>query len=313
MRLVLISIIQIRVLLKETLGILVDPVSKSSLKLADNRIRDGHIIDGVLVSESGNEYIIQNGIVDLMPKRSDISIDKKLLAAWDKLQDNGEIVYAKFPELNCAVKTRNDMNEFKKFCSFHGVVLDVGCGPRMPIYLENNKNVRLAIGMDPLISFNNNLLSDVDLFRGIGEFLPFKDETFDVISFATSFDHMIEPITVLKEVRRILKKDGTMCFWINDDIPAKPSIVKRAINKAKRTIFSKKSSKEIITTQLQRENEQKAIVQKMEIPEGAEDQFHLKHIRNSEFDSLCRSVKLKQIEKIGPITINDLFVKYQKA
>ena len=81
MRLVLISIIQIRVLLKETLGILVDPVSKSSLKLADNRIRDGHIIDGVLVSESGNEYIIQNGIVDLMPKRSDISIDKKLLAA----------------------------------------------------------------------------------------------------------------------------------------------------------------------------------------------------------------------------------------
>jgi ubiquinone/menaquinone biosynthesis C-methylase UbiE len=301
-------------LLKETIDILVDPINKKNLKLENSTVQKNHAIEGILISESGNEYVIRNGVADLMPKRKDISIDSKLLDAWDKLQENGETVYDKFPELNCAVKSRKDMEAFRKFCSFHGTVLDVGCGPRMPVYLENNEEVKLAIGIDPLISFNNVKLSDdIDLLSGMGEFLPFKDETFDVISFATSFDHMIEPITALKEVKRILKKDGFVCFWINDDIPKRPSLFRRAVRKTKRILFSKDSTaKKTIEPQQQREEEQKSIVQAMQIPEGAEDQFHLRHIRNSEFDSLCSSVKLKRIEKIGPVTINDLFVKYQK-
>lgn len=300
-------------MLKETIDILVDPINKKPLKLENSIMQKNHIIEGILISESGNEYVIHHGIADLIPKRKDILIDSKLLDAWDKLQENGEMVYNRFPELNCAVKARKDMDVFRKFCSFHGTILDVGCGPRMPVYLENNKEVKLAIGIDPLISFNNVELSENDLLRGMGEFLPFKDETFDVISFATSFDHMIEPITALKEVKRILKKDGFVCFWINDDIPKRPSLFKRAVRKAKRTIFSNDSTeKKTINPQQQRENEQKLVVQTMQIPEGAEDQFHLKHIRNSELIVLCNSVKLKRIEKIGPITINDLFVKYQK-
>ena len=67
-----------------------------------------------------------------------------------------------------------------------------------------------------------------------------------------------------------------------------------------------------LENQQQRENEQREIVEKMDVPEGAEDQFHLQHIRNTEFDSMCRSVKLRRVEQIGPITINDLFVKYKK-
>lgn len=301
-------------LLKETIDILVDPINKKPLKLKNSTTQKNHVTEGVLISESGNEYIIHNGVADLIPKRKDIPIDSKLLDAWDKLQENGEIVYNKFPELNCAVKSRKDMDAFRKFCSFHGTVLDVGCGPRMPMYLENNKEVKLAIGIDPLISFDAAELSErVDLLSGMGEFLPFKDEAFDVISFATSFDHMIEPITALKEVKRILKKDGSICFWINDDVPKRPSLFRRAIRKTKRKLFSKDSTeKEAANPQQQREKEQKSLVQIMQIPEGAEDQFHLKHIRNSEFDELCSLVKLKRIEKIGPITINDLFVRYQK-
>lgn len=301
-------------MLKDTIDILIDPIDKKSLKLESCITQKNHIMEGALISESGNKYTIHNGVADLMPKRKDIQIDSKLLDAWDKLQENGKTVYEKFPELNCAVKTRKDMEEFRKFCSFHGIVLDVGCGPHMPIYLENNDSVKLAIGIDPLISFNNVKLSEnKDLLSGMGEFLPFKDETFDVISFATSFDHMIEPITALKEIKRILKRDGFVCFWINDDIPKKPSLSRRALRKMKRTLFSKNSTvKNKVELQQQREEEQKSIVKKMQIPEGAEDQFHLKHIRNSEFDVLCNSIKLKRIEKIGPVTINDLFVRYQK-
>lgn len=40
--------------------------------------------------------------------------------------------------------------------------------------------------------------------------LPFKDETFDVIIFYETIEHIENPIRSLKEVRRVLNKDGVL-------------------------------------------------------------------------------------------------------
>jgi hypothetical protein len=97
-----------------------------------------------------------------------------LVNTWQKLQDNADILYNKFPHLNCSVKTREDVKVFKEFCSFYGSVLDVGSGPIVSSYLQDNNKIEMAVGIDPLIPFGK-YESDgkISLMRAIGEFLPF--------------------------------------------------------------------------------------------------------------------------------------------
>jgi ubiquinone/menaquinone biosynthesis C-methylase UbiE len=48
--------------------------------------------------------------------------------------------------------------------------------------------------------------------RGNIEHLPFKDQSFDLITANVVLEHVKEPISVLKEVRRILKPGGNFLF-----------------------------------------------------------------------------------------------------
>lgn len=230
-------------------------------------------------------------------------VDLNLVNTWQKLQDNADILYDKFPHLNCSVKTREDVKAFKGFCSLHGNVLDVGCGPNVPSYLQDNNSIELAVGIDPLISFGKYKSNGkIILMRSIGEFLPFKENSFDFVCFATSFDHIIEPINVLNETKRVLKKNGVAIFWIEDD---PPSLIRRALRKTRRMIKNVKNYDPAIDSQ-------EEIKQVMEVPPGAVDKFHLRHIHFKEFNELCHSLKLKQIEKRGMGDIKSVFVKYVK-
>lgn len=236
-----------------------------------------------------------------MSKEEKNSYDLNLINAWQRLQYNGSIVYDKFPHLNCSVKTREDVTAFKEFCSLYGIVLDVGCGPNVPSYLQDNNRIDVAIGIDPLISFDKcESGGKIILIRAIGEFLPFQQNSFDFVCFATSFDHVIEPIKVLNETKRVLKKNGIAIFWIEDD---PPNLIKRALRKTKRMINNVKNYDPAIDLQ-------EMMKQSMEVPQGAVDKFHLRHIHFSEFNELCHSLKFKQIEKLKMENIKSIFVKY---
>jgi hypothetical protein len=50
----------------------------------------------------------------------------------------------------------------------------------------------------------------------------------------------------------------------------------------------------------------------MEVPAGAVDKFHLRHIHFKEFNELCKSLKLKKIENLKMEDIKSVFVKYAK-
>src|SRR5574342_763784 len=105
-------------------------------------------------------------------------MDQKILESWSKTQEHGEIVYEKFPHLNCSTGNREDVKKYKEFCNFKGNVLDIGSGMVMPSYLMNNENIKLGIGIDPLVkeSYKGSRLY---LIKAIGEFIPFQNKYFD--------------------------------------------------------------------------------------------------------------------------------------
>ena len=84
-------------------------------------------------------------------------------------------------------------------------ILDVGCGVGgFLVKLQKHGFTRLT-GMDPFIS------EEIDYgggFRILKRDLPEMDGQFDLILSNHSFEHMPEPLTALKEIRRLLKPDG---------------------------------------------------------------------------------------------------------
>lgn len=78
-------------------------------------------------------------------------------------------------------------------------VLDIGCGdrPYNTFFLENNS---LYLGID--IIYEN-----ADCFA-VGENLPFKDQSFDIVLSTQVLEHVDNPEKCIKEVYRILKYGG---------------------------------------------------------------------------------------------------------
>ena len=49
---------------------------------------------------------------------------------------------------------------------------------------------------------------NINVYIGSSEKMPFDNETFDVVSFRGSFEHLINPHITMKEVKRVLKPNG---------------------------------------------------------------------------------------------------------
>ena len=100
--------------------------------------------------------------------------------------------------------------EFGTFCDLNGQILDIGCGIRSTLPYEICSDGSNFIGIDPL---NGKDKRNFTFIQAIGEHLPFKDDSFDHIIFATSLDHIIDPTIVLVEANRILKENGKINIW----------------------------------------------------------------------------------------------------
>jgi SAM-dependent methyltransferase len=84
-----------------------------------------------------------------------------------------------------------------------GLLLDVGCDKPSVSHLVYPKGINY-IGIDP--SFSNN----EDKIIGMAEFLPFKDSSFNYVSFNTSLDHILDYHSAINEAKRVLKSDGSI-------------------------------------------------------------------------------------------------------
>lgn len=94
-------------------------------------------------------------------------------------------------------------------------VLAVGGGTGIVHHLSNAER---AVSLDPL---NGSVFpaireaSTAEGITGVGESLPFPDDSFDVVISANVIDHTANPRKTLAEIARVMNPDGTFLFDVN--------------------------------------------------------------------------------------------------
>jgi SAM-dependent methyltransferase len=91
-------------------------------------------------------------------------------------------------------------------------VLDLGCG-RGGVLELFWRDAKLAAGLDPdTPSLSEHRAPRMPAVRGVGEHIPFRDESFDLVVSVWVLEHLLEPAIAFREVRRVLKRGGHFVF-----------------------------------------------------------------------------------------------------
>lgn len=95
-----------------------------------------------------------------------------------------------------------------------GEILDIGCGVGffLEIVTKFSKHIWKVNGVEPnnlLIKFSNKKIKKF-LTKGILSKLPFKSHSFDCVTCFDVLEHDLNLQSNLKEIKRILKKDGIL-------------------------------------------------------------------------------------------------------
>jgi SAM-dependent methyltransferase len=120
--------------------------------------------------------------------------------------------FAGRPEASCSIGKRATDEPFGGFVApyLDGIILDIGCGPyAVPLYLQEYPTDHIY-GIDPIEPFERHPFTFV---RGVAEWLPFPDRSFDVVIAATSLDHSLSLDRALSEIRRVIKPGGRFLVW----------------------------------------------------------------------------------------------------
>ena len=88
--------------------------------------------------------------------------------------------------------------------------LDIGCGLLpLPYYMEVADKVNFC-GVDP---YDEGVERNFEFVCAVAEELPFGDDSFDNILFATSLDHLYDPTLAITETKRVLRDGGLVIVW----------------------------------------------------------------------------------------------------
>lgn len=104
----------------------------------------------------------------------------------------------------------------RKYKNQHSLsILDVGTadGYMLPI-LKSALNAGICLGVEPSSELIGSKVDGCHFIQAVGEHLPFKGESFDVITAASVVDHLKYPEVFMQECRRILKKDGILIITL---------------------------------------------------------------------------------------------------
>ncbi|HEV2060662.1 MAG TPA: methyltransferase domain-containing protein [Solirubrobacteraceae bacterium] len=237
-------------------------------------------LDDLLCSDCDRAYRSAHGVPDLTPIPPPDGEVQNRWGMWEALQANGEQAYDIDPPSSLSVGDRDDVRAFARFAQLGGRVLDVGCGPQtLPSYAAGMTGQ--LVGIDPLVGEQPR---DFAFVKGIAEYLPFADATFDRVLFATSLDHVLSPALAIAEARRVTARGGAVIVWFGEQA-APPSLAARAreaarmlrrgelagIARAAREALQPRSAQNVITV------ETPAATMTFEVPEGAVDAFHFAH------------------------------------
>lgn len=100
-----------------------------------------------------------------------------------------------------------------------GKVFEIGCGGGLNQQFYDPARVTSFAGIDPsdkLLDYAREAAArkgwKADIRQGVGEDIPFGDETFDTAVCTFTLCSVDDPAKVLSELRRILKPEGTLLF-----------------------------------------------------------------------------------------------------
>ena len=196
---------------KENIKLLACPICKKEFTTEITQISGNEIISGDLKCNfCQKEFKIIKGIPNLIPLDF---LNNKKHKEWEEKQEHGLEDYES-PDKNYQDFIKLTSRMFGTFCQHHGTVLDIGCGiaPQLNYFnKEIYKDVNF-IGIDPLIEKQNR---EYFFIQGVGEYLPIRNNIIDQIIISTTLDHVVDPLPILKEAKRVLKRDGEINIWIS--------------------------------------------------------------------------------------------------
>jgi len=94
--------------------------------------------------------------------------------------------------------------------------LDVSCGYGRLVHFVNRKTKKV-FGIDfseTAVKIAASLYPPIEFNLGDGEFLPYKSNTFDIVTNIGSIEHFQNPGKGIQEISRILKYDGLACILV---------------------------------------------------------------------------------------------------
>jgi SAM-dependent methyltransferase len=121
---------------------------------------------------------------------------------------------ARYSEMRPGWQSSGDQLEalVRGYATPEASVLDLGCGRGGVVELFW-REVKLAAGIDPDVpSLAGHRARGMPILRAVGEHLPFAADSFDVVVSVWVLEHLKQPLSVFKEVRRVLRPGGHFVF-----------------------------------------------------------------------------------------------------
>jgi len=154
------------------------------------------------------------GLIYLNPRPR----EENLLEFYGDFFSTNEESVSQWSRLMGKVYKETKKNIEKEYSS--GKLLDMGCGLGLFLKLWNPKKWEL-FGVDiskKAVGYAKN--KGLNVKQDSLEETDFSDNYFDVITMFYVLEHLPNPLKVLKEVRRVLKKDGLLVIRIPQSISA---------------------------------------------------------------------------------------------
>ena len=100
----------------------------------------------------------------------------------------------------------------------NSVILEIG-GSFLSRTFESS-NIPPKVVLDPIfpsdiIYSQNNLSKSYYRLQGMGEYLPLRDKSIDMVWCENAIDHTSSPINVLREILRVLRNEGILIISCN--------------------------------------------------------------------------------------------------
>ena len=212
---------------KSMLDILVDPVSKTPLRLDDADYRDSDVIDGTLIGTEGRSYPIINGIPRfvLTEDSGQKQTQNSFAFKWQQRDTYGS------PEMRAHARAWvaqrsgfRSMDEFRDYFASRRRILDAGCGSGlgtswwMDSSWRNGGNAEwygadisgaIDVAQDRLGSIPGTHFVQADMLQ-----LPLRPGTFDTICSDGALHHTPSTEQALKSLAPLLEPRGEIVFYV---------------------------------------------------------------------------------------------------